>query len=161
MPDGLIDIKVTGLEVTQDGLRRLTGEATDMGTSDAADYLAMQLNAYVRNAPYNYVSWLAGGPGPYSGAFSELQHGFIMANFGGGKGIPYQRMQGDPYHVDGPGHVVSQSAGMWYSMSDEAQTVMQGERGWDKISTWLPGEERNIVQRFADAVQRIIQQLFG
>jgi hypothetical protein len=156
-----ITLDITGDKQLVDELDQLYPAMANDGVQTANKYLVDMLNEYSRGAPYNYLSWAVGGPGPYGGFFSERQRRYVMAGISSGEiRIPYQRLSGDPYHTVGEGSeqiIESTEQSMIYSMSDESQSKMQAIRGWEKISLFLHDREADIRDAFERGVKEAIE----
>jgi hypothetical protein len=50
---------------------------------------------------------------------------------------------------------------MFFSMSGQGQTRMQGLRGWANLSAWLQAQRTMIVRQFADGVAQALIDIFG
>ena len=157
----LISLDITGDKQLVESLDSLYPWMANGGVQAANAYLVDNLNEYARGAPYNYLSWAAGGPGSFGGFFSEAQRRFVMASMADGSmRVPYQRMGNNPYHTEGEGSeqvIVSDDPAMFYSMSDEGQARMQAMRGWEKISLILHDREADIRNAFEKGVVEAVQ----
>jgi hypothetical protein len=160
-----LSFTVSGDQRLVEDLSHLYPQAAARGVENGNRILLEALNRYVGNAPYNYLSWAQGGPGEFGGFFSERQRAFVMASIAqDSMTIPYPRVKGDKYHLSGSGigqKVVSDDVSMYYSMSDEGQTIMQALRGWDKISVFLVGHEKDIVAGFEQGVKAVISEMLS
>ena len=73
MPDTFISVEIAGDKQLTEDLDNLYPASANLGVTSANVYLVQTLNEYSRGAPYNYLSWGVGGPGPYGGFVSERQ----------------------------------------------------------------------------------------
>ena len=147
-----IRIDIQNLQDVMYELDNLYPAVANRAVETADEWLVNSLNTYAQEAPYNYLSWADVG-----GFISDKQRAFVMAAIKEGRiTIPYPRISRDNYHTVGSGYnqtIESNEESMYYSMSDEGQSYMQGMRGWDKVSVLLTAWNSSIMDAFEKGVR--------